>query len=64
MGVPKLPENGISWALYVGDFLLEGVSQWTPFPNGPQSPLCTVTVWRGGRGYLKILAVVIAKFRS
>ena len=39
MGVPKLPENGISWALYVGDFLLEGVSQWTPCPNGPQSPL-------------------------
>ena len=39
MGVPKLPQNGISWALYVGDFLLEGVSQWTPCPNGPQSPL-------------------------
>ena len=42
MGVPKHPENGISWALYVGDFLLEGVSQWTPCPNGPQSPLISV----------------------
>ena len=39
MGVPKFPENGISWALYVGDVLLEGVSQWTPCPSGPQSPL-------------------------
>ena len=31
-----LPENGISWALYVGDFLLERC------PKGPQSPLTII----------------------
>ena len=35
MGVPEHPGNCISCALYVRDFLLEGVSQWTPCPNGP-----------------------------
>ena len=38
-GVPGHPGNCISCALDVRDFLLEGVSQWTPCPNGPQSPL-------------------------
>ena len=27
-----------SWAQKFGDFLIEGVSQWTPCPNGPSLP--------------------------
>ena len=38
-GVPEHPGNCISCTLYVRDFILEGVSQWNPCPNGPQSPL-------------------------